>query len=58
MARTDEAGSLYGESFDSEYAALPESIKVLYSPKEYAWLDPTIRSKLIEQETLPDVAED
>jgi hypothetical protein len=56
MART--APSRFGAAFDAEYEALPESLKVIYSPKEYAWLDPTQRARLIEQETMPEVGED
>lgn len=47
-----------GAHFDAEYEALPEAIKVIYTPKEYAWLDPQIRARLIEQETMPEVGED
>lgn len=48
----------FGAAFDREYAALPESIKAIYSPKEYAWLDTDLRAKVIEQETMPEVGED
>lgn len=47
----------YGAAFDAEYDALPESIKLLVSPKEYAWTAPEDRAKLIEQEIYPDVEE-
>jgi hypothetical protein len=56
MART--APSRFGAAFDAEYEALPESLKLIYTPKEYAWLPPEIRAKVIEQECMPDVAED
>lgn len=52
------AASGFGEVFDAEYAALPEAIKSIYSPREYAWMTPERRARLIEEETMPDVAED
>lgn len=36
-----------------EYDALPESIKAIYSPKEYAWLGAE-KARIIERETMPD----
>lgn len=48
----------FGPAFDAEYAALPEALKMLYSPKEYAWLPPERRARLIEDETMPKVPED
>lgn len=36
-----------------DYAFLPESIKMLYSEQEYAWLGDD-RYKIIEREALPD----
>lgn len=48
----------FGVHFDAEYDALPEAIKTLYTPKEYAWLPPETRAALIEQETMPEVPED
>ncbi len=48
----------YGVAFDADYNALPEALKLLYTPKEYAWLDPEIRARVIEQETMPEVGED
>ena len=48
----------YGAAFDAEYASLPEPLKVIYTPKEYAWLPPETRAALIEQETMPEVPED
>lgn len=50
--------SQFGKDFDREYEALPESIKLLYTPKEYAWLEPDQRARVIEQECLPEVPED
>jgi hypothetical protein len=47
----------FGEHFDAEYDALPESIKMVYSPKEYAWMQPEQRARLIEDETMPEVEE-
>lgn len=48
----------FGPAFDAEYDALPEALKQLYSPKEYAWLPPERRARLIEDETMPEVPED
>lgn len=48
----------FGAAFDHEYDALPESLKMIYSPKEYAWLEPHQRAKIIENETMPEVPED
>lgn len=35
----------------AEYDALPESIKALYSLKEYAWMGAARRANLIQVET-------
>ncbi len=48
----------FGAHFDAEYESLPESIKLLYSPKDYAWMPPEQRAGLIEAECMPEVAED
>ena len=48
----------FGPAFDAEYAALPESLKMIYSPKEYAWIQPERRARLIDEECLPEVGED
>lgn len=48
----------FGPAFDAEYSALPESIKMIYSPKEYAWMPPERRARLIDEECLPEVSED
>lgn len=48
----------FGAHFDAEYDSLPESLKLLYTPKEYAWLPPEQRARLVEQECMPEVAED
>jgi hypothetical protein len=50
--------SSYGPHFDKEYEELPESLKMIYTPKEYAWMTPERRSKLIEEETMPEYFED
>ena len=49
--------SIYGLLFDQEYDALPEALKHLYTPKEYAWMTPERRQRLIEEETMPEVEE-
>lgn len=48
----------YGAAFDKEYDALPEALKLIYTPKDYAWTPPELRARLIEQECLPEVPED
>lgn len=48
----------FGAAFDAEYDALPEALKVIYTPREYAWLDPQIRARLVESECMPEVGED
>jgi hypothetical protein len=48
----------FGSDFDREYEELPESLKKIYTPKEYAWMSPERRALLIEEETLPDYFED
>jgi hypothetical protein len=50
--------SSYGPDFDREYDQLPESLKMIYTPKDYAWMTPERRAKLIEEETMPDCFED
>ena len=40
-----------------DYANLPEAVKGVFSPKEYAWLDDEGRRRLIEDMTLPEVEE-
>jgi hypothetical protein len=50
--------SSFGQWFDTEYDELPEALKMIYTPKEYAWMSPERRAKLIEEETLPDYFED
>lgn len=58
MARSTRQPSGFGTAFDAEYEALPASLQLIYTPKEYAWLPPEIRAKVIEQECMPDVEED
>ena len=58
MARATAAPTGYGAIFDAEYEALPEAIKAIYTPKEYAWLPPEVRARVIEQQTMPEVGED
>lgn len=49
---------MYGPAFDAEYESLPESIRMIYSRKEYAWMDHERRARLVESECMPDVGED
>lgn len=48
----------FGPAFDAEYDALPEALKMIYSPREYAWIPPERRGRLLEEETMPEVPED
>lgn len=57
MAREDRRSNGYGAEFDKEYDSLPEALKLIYSPKEYAWTSPEVRARMIEQECMPDVEE-
>lgn len=41
-----------------EYEALPSVVQAVITPKEYAWLPDDERKRLIEDMTLPEVAED
>lgn len=58
MARSDSAQSGFGPAFDAEYDALPAALKAIYTPREYAWIPPERRARLIEEETMPEVGED
>ncbi len=48
----------FGPAFDAEYNALPESLKMLYSPNDYAWIPPERRARLVEEETMPEATAD
>ena len=41
-------------STHTEYAKLPEGIKMVYSEKEYQFLPQVLKDSLIEDETTPD----
>ena len=41
-----------------DYDKLPESIKSMYSPKDYAWLPQPLKDSLIDDNVLPEVTED
>jgi hypothetical protein len=58
MSNRQRPHSSFGAAFDAEYDALPESIKMIYSPKEWAWLGWEQRQHEVERECLPDVPED
>ena len=47
---------LYGSRL--EYNDLPDPIKCAYSEDEYKWLSDDAKTKLIENECLPEVGED
>lgn len=48
----------FGAVFDAEYDALPAALKAIYTPREYAWIPPERRARLLEEETMPEVGED
>lgn len=58
MAGAERLRTGFGPAFDAEYDALPAALKAVYSPKEYAWIPPERRARLIEEETMPEVGED
>jgi len=41
-----------------DYKDLPQPIKSIYSPKEYAWLGDKQREKIIENECYPEPQDD
>ena len=41
-----------------DYDKLPESIKLEYSPRDYAWLPEPLKRSLLDDMTLPEVPED
>jgi len=41
-----------------DYDGLPESIKAMYTEKEYAWLGNFDRDRLLETETCPEPEDD
>jgi hypothetical protein len=50
----DSLKDAMGYTGHPDYDALPEAIKLLHTPKEYAWLG-TERDIAIERETQPDM---
>jgi hypothetical protein len=47
-----------GSAFEREYDALPAGIKMLYSPKEWAWIGWEQRQHEVDRACLPDCPED
>ena len=47
-----------GYQHHPDYDGLPEGIKAMYSPKEYAWLPQPLKDSIIEDSTLPEDPED
>ncbi len=41
-----------------EYNALPESVRALYTVKEWMWLSSAEKARLIQTETEPDIYSD
>lgn len=60
ISETDKRNIALKENYSEhpDYQSLPESIKTMYTQKEYAWLDDESRENLIKDMTLPEVAED
>ena len=56
MHPADTCNSMHYDFMRNEYDRLPESIKLLYTYKEWQWLG-TERERALERETMPDVAE-
>lgn len=42
----------------TEYEALPESIKAMYSLEQYLWLSDDEKARLVQTETEPESFED
>lgn len=60
ISATDKRNSMLKENYSEhpDYQSLPEIIKIMYSQKEYAWLDDESRNNLLQDMTNPEVAED
>jgi hypothetical protein len=43
-----------GFTMHPDYDQLPEPIRMLYSPKEYAWLGDEARRRIMETECYPE----
>lgn len=41
-----------------DYDTLPEGIKAMYTPREYAWLPQPLKDTIIDDNVLPEVPED
>ena len=41
-----------------DYDDLPEAIKCMYTPEEYAWMPDAQRLNLVHDECMPEVEED
>lgn len=48
----------FGPAFDAEYEALPAALKMIYTPKQWAWLGAEERGRAVDRECMPDVGED
>lgn len=45
-------------AFDAEYEALPAAVKLAVTRREYAWMDPQQRVRILDDLCMPDVEED
>ena len=48
----------FGPAFDAEYDALPAGVRAVYSAKDYAWMPPERRARLVDEETMPEAFDD
>jgi len=42
---------------DPRYDALPESLKLIYTPEQYAWFSEEEKATLLERNCMPEVEE-
>lgn len=48
----------YGPALLAEYEAQPAAVKLAVTLREYAWMDPEQRIRILDDLCLPDVEED
>lgn len=51
---SDELRAALASDTTAQYDALPDSIKVVMSPKEYMWLTDAQKADLVRRETEPE----
>jgi hypothetical protein len=55
---SDNTNVAGGYTKHPDYDSLPESIKAMYTPKEYAWLPQPLKNTILNDNTMPEVPED